>query len=75
MPLGSGQALQPLSLRGMCRLGPVLLFSLKEEPWFSPVEASANNSDPVTRNLLTKVRKPKGKELPGKRKTQKLVKS
>lgn len=66
MPLCSGQALQPLSLCGVCRLGHVLLFSLKEEPWFSLVAASANNSDPVTRNLLTKVRKPKERELPVK---------
>ena len=30
------------------------------------VEASANNSDPVTLNLLTKIRKPKERELPVK---------
>ena len=46
-------------------MGPVL-FSLKEESWFSLAEASANSSDPDTRNLLTKVRKPKERELPVK---------
>lgn len=69
MLLCSGQALQLLSLCGMYRSGHALFFlSLKEESPFSLDEASANNSDPVTRNLLTKVRKPKERELPIKRK-------
>lgn len=50
---------------GMYRSGHVLFFlSLKEESHRSLVEVSANNSDPVTWNLLTKVRKSKERELP-----------
>lgn len=48
----------------MYRSGHALFLLSPKGPRCSVVEASANHSDPVTRNFLTKTRKPKERELP-----------
>lgn len=64
MLLRSGQTLQPLSSCEMYRLGHALFSLSLKVPPFSLVEASANDSDPVTRNFLTKAREPEERESP-----------